>query len=158
MRRRRRVCERGRGLRGVTLGSSLVMPALMACHLEGCRGVRAVPGVGLGEGGPVMGLPRGTVTFVRMLRPALGTGPLTLIVRWRTQEPTTADPGHARPLPGTIAAARSLVRPLPAPSRHVTHSAYKRVGTGEPNSVRLLAITHLAGERQKSDPSPLRRW
>jgi hypothetical protein len=52
------------GLRGVTLGSILVIRAPEADHLRWL--VRWVGGVGvrLGEGGPAMGLPHGTVTFV----------------------------------------------------------------------------------------------
>jgi hypothetical protein len=46
----------------------------------------------------------------------------------KSQRPQT--PGHVRPLPATIAAARWHVKLLPAPSSHATDFAYKRGGAG----------------------------
>ena len=44
----------------------------------------------------------------------------------QTKSQREQTPGHARPLPATIVAARYHVRPLPAPSSHATDFAYKR--------------------------------
>jgi len=72
--------------------------------------------------------------------PGWGSCPPDPKSQTKSQRPQT--PGHARPLPATITAARWHVRPSPAPSSHATDFAYKRDagGSNPPAPTRFLQL------------------